>query len=76
MRNLRYVAVPGLILAGALALTGCGDKDTPAAPSTSPSAMMSEDDMMSPSPSAMMSDEDDDMMSPSPSAMMSDDSDG
>ena len=75
MRNVRLVAVPGLILAGALVLTGCGDKDTPAAPSASPSAMMSTDDMMSPSPSAM-SDEDDDMMSPSPSAMMSDDSDG
>ena len=69
MRNLRYVAVPGLIMAGALALTGCGDKDTPAAPSTSPSAMMSDDDSMmtpSPTPSAMMSDDD----------MMSEDSDG
>ena len=65
MQNLRLVAVPGLILAGALVLAGCGDKDAPAAPSTSPSAMMSDDSMMStsPSPSAMMSDEDDDMMS-------------
>ena len=68
MRNLRIVAVPGLLLAGALVLTGCGDKDTPAAPSTSPSAMMSDDSLMTPSatPSAMMSDDD----------MMSEDSDG
>lgn len=64
MKNARTIALPGLILAGALVLTGCGDKDTPATtPSPTGSAMMDDGSMMSPSasPSAMMSD--DDMMS-------------
>ena len=71
MKNARKFAIPGLILASTLVLVGCGDKDTPAA-STSPSAMMSGDDMMSPSPSSSPMMSDDDMMSPSPSGMMSD----
>jgi hypothetical protein len=62
MQYRKTGAVAGLIIAAALVLAGCGDKDTPAS-STSPSGMMSGDDMMSssPTPSAMMSD--DDMMS-------------
>ena len=65
MRYTKTGAIAGLILAGSLVLAGCGDKDAPATqPSTTPTGMMDDDDMMSPSPtpSAMMS-EDDDMMS-------------
>ena len=79
MHTIRAVTVTGLVLAGALALTGCGDKDTPAATpaptessmmgSRSPSPAMSDDGMMmtpSPTPSddMMMGDS----MSPSPTS--------
>ena len=70
MKTMRMLAIPGLILAGALVVTGCGDKDTPAtSPSPSDSAMMNDDDMMSSptSPSDAMMEDEDDMMSPTPS---------
>ena len=50
MKTMRMLAIPGLILAGALVLTGCGDKDTPAANPSPSGSMMHSDDMMSPSP--------------------------
>jgi hypothetical protein len=61
MKYRKTGAVAGLIIAGALVLAGCGDKDKASSePSMSPSGMMSgDDDMMSssPTPSAMMSDD-------------------
>lgn len=61
MKTSQKLGVAGLILAGTLALAGCGDKDTPAM-SPSPTGMMTSDSMMSPSPS--------------PTGMMSSDSNG
>ena len=72
MIDIRKLAVPGLILAGATVLAGCGDTTAPASsPSPTGSAMM-DDEMMddeSISPEPAMSDDammDDDSMSPEP----------
>ena len=72
MIDIRKLAVPGLILAGATVLAGCGDTTTPtSSPSPTGSAMMNDevmhDESISPEPA--MSDDammDDDSMSPEP----------
>ena len=77
MNTTRALALPVIAVMAATLLAGCGDTKgnaTPAAPS--PSAMMSEDAMMSDKPAAS----EDAMMSDKPAAsedaMMSEDAEG